>query len=72
MFPSRSADCCREYSLSDCSKGLEILWFPWCCRGGLNSRPLPYQGDALPLMRLENLPFPRLFHGDARLARDLE
>jgi hypothetical protein len=21
----------------------------WCCRGGLNSRPLPYQGSALPL-----------------------
>jgi hypothetical protein len=24
-------------------------WFPWCCRGGSNSRPLPYQGSALPL-----------------------
>src|SRR5690349_13452623 len=23
--------------------------FEWCCRGGLNSRPLPYQGSALPL-----------------------
>jgi hypothetical protein len=23
--------------------------FLWCCRGGLNSRPLPYQGSALPL-----------------------
>ncbi len=21
----------------------------WCCRRGLNSRPLPYQGSALPL-----------------------
>jgi hypothetical protein len=21
----------------------------WCCQGGLNSRPLPYQGSALPL-----------------------
>src|ERR1700730_2398340 len=21
----------------------------WCCRGGLNSRPPPYQGGALPL-----------------------
>ena len=23
--------------------------FVWCCRGGLNSRPRPYQGRALPL-----------------------
>ena len=22
---------------------------PWCCRTGLNCRPLPYQGSALPL-----------------------
>jgi hypothetical protein len=24
-------------------------WFPWCCQTGLNCRPLPYQGSALPL-----------------------
>src|SRR5205085_4224302 len=23
--------------------------FAWCCRCGLNTRPLPYQGSALPL-----------------------
>ena len=23
--------------------------FEWCCERGLNSRPLPYQGSALPL-----------------------
>ena len=27
----------------------DFLRFSWCCRGGLNSRPLPYQGSALPL-----------------------
>jgi hypothetical protein len=30
-----------------------IVWifqlFMWCCERGLNSRPLPYQGSALPL-----------------------
>src|SRR5229473_4577346 len=27
-----------------------IHWhFRWCCRTGLNCRPLPYQGSALPL-----------------------
>jgi integrase len=29
--------------------GKEIQRDAWCCRGGLNSRPLPYQGSALPL-----------------------
>jgi hypothetical protein len=24
-------------------------WLSWCCRKGLNFRPLPYQGSALPL-----------------------
>src|SRR5215813_11175779 len=24
-------------------------YFEWCCRTGLNCRPLPYQGSALPL-----------------------
>ena len=33
---------------------LELEWSDrtaekWCCRGDLNSRPLPYQGSALPL-----------------------
>ena len=27
----------------------DFLQLFWCCRGGLNSRPLPYQGSALPL-----------------------
>ncbi len=28
----------------------EAMWgFEWCCQRGLNSRPLPYQGSALPL-----------------------
>ena len=26
-----------------------IVWEEWCCQRGLNSRPLPYQGSALPL-----------------------
>jgi hypothetical protein len=30
-------------------KALFLRSFGWCCRGGLNSRPLPYQGSALPL-----------------------
>ena len=33
----------------DRSKVQKIRAFPWCCRGGLNSRPPPYQGGALPL-----------------------
>lgn len=66
MFPSRSADCCREDRRGNCAKAPEMLGFWWCCRGGLNPRPLPYQGDALPLWRLDNLPFPRIFHIEAR------
>src|SRR5690606_38483828 len=27
----------------------------WCCERGLNSRPLPYQGSALPLSYRSNL-----------------
>src|SRR5262245_14983092 len=27
----------------------ELVWLSWCCRTGLNCRPLPYQGSALPL-----------------------
>ena len=33
-------------------KRVKLLWqfdFSWCCRRDLNSRPLPYQGSALPL-----------------------
>jgi hypothetical protein len=26
-----------------------LEWAKWCCKRGLNSRPLPYQGSALPL-----------------------
>ena len=30
--------------------GFGVLWYcRWCCRTGLNCRPLPYQGSALPL-----------------------
>ena len=29
------------------TEGVKAL--EWCCRGGLNSRPRPYQGRALPL-----------------------
>src|SRR6266849_722448 len=28
---------------------LILRYFSWCCRTGLNCRPLPYQGSALPL-----------------------
>jgi hypothetical protein len=28
---------------------LEFICESWCCKRGLNSRPLPYQGSALPL-----------------------
>ena len=28
---------------------IDLLWEFWCCRGGLSSRPRPYQGRALPL-----------------------
>ena len=31
------------------SKSLDLKGFLWCCKGGLNSRPHPYQGCALPL-----------------------
>ena len=31
-----------------------IIDFKWCCMGGLNSRPLPYQGSALPLSYYSN------------------
>ena len=47
----------------------------WCCRGGLNSRPQPYQGCALPLsygsMMLEEAPSQQLNLGaaGARLSR---
>jgi FkbM family methyltransferase len=35
----KSADCWADPECLDC----------WCCRRGLNSGPLPYQGSALPL-----------------------
>ena len=31
------------------TKALENIGIKWCCEGGLNPRPLPYQGSALPL-----------------------
>ena len=34
---------------SNARKRFETQGFLWCCRRGLNSRPLPYQGSALPL-----------------------
>jgi hypothetical protein len=36
--------CLAPAPLTYCDQGCF-----WCCRGGLNSRPLPYQGSALPL-----------------------
>jgi hypothetical protein len=40
--------------------------FCWCCRTGLNCRPLPYQGSALPLSYGSRTAAPRL--KDLRLA----
>ena len=37
----------------------DFVWGNWCCRRGLNSRPLPYQGSALPLSYGSNLEYPR-------------
>ncbi len=37
----------------------EIASIFWCCRGGLNSRPPPYQGGALPLSYGSRNPGPR-------------
>src|SRR5256886_9795707 len=34
---------------SDQSRGLLWSAYPWCPWSGLNARPLPYQGSALPL-----------------------
>src|SRR5262245_33245994 len=31
------------------AKSLDLSGVGWCCRTGLNCRPLPYQGSALPL-----------------------
>jgi hypothetical protein len=42
----RSQVGCR---LGETTKCLDIRSFFWCCRTGLNCRPLPYQGSALPL-----------------------
>ncbi len=38
-----------QCSPKDKRQVLKFLGFFWCCERGLNSRPLPYQGSALPL-----------------------
>src|SRR3546814_2377844 len=39
----------KNQIFSACWVVLECRKEEWCCRGGSNSGPLPYQGSALPL-----------------------
>src|SRR3546814_1472202 len=39
----------KNQRFSACWVVLECRKEEWCCRGGSNSGPLPYQGSALPL-----------------------
>ena len=56
VWINRPSDCWSKsndlvYSVSTWSliQKLDAQMSEWCCRGDLNSRPLPYQGSALPL-----------------------
>src|SRR4029078_12460150 len=42
-----AAHCCETACVLTSSS--PVLALGWCCRRGLNSGPLPYQGSALPL-----------------------
>ena len=41
--------CSARLCVTRSAKCLCFHWNFWCCERGLNSRPLPYQGSALPL-----------------------
>jgi hypothetical protein len=48
--PGAAHDPQGDYQLSEKSKKVRTFkGFGWCCQRGSNSRPLPYQGSALPL-----------------------
>ena len=47
-----------------------ISLMKWCCEGGLNPRPLPYQGSALPLS-YRSLELAALCHTRKRVASRL-
>src|SRR5262245_62891488 len=53
VFMYCSVGNCREEIFA----AFKICWlqrFFWCCRCGLNTRPPPYQGGALPLSYASN------------------
>jgi hypothetical protein len=55
IFPRKLAELHHLFRVkawgkgSGVAKSADFFGVSWCCRGGLNSRPLPYQGSALPL-----------------------
>ena len=49
-----AARSCKDKAIQALENRLILLGFWWCCWGELNSRPLPYQGSALPLSYSSN------------------
>jgi hypothetical protein len=49
VHTQRRANECQSRTIYACKKLNVFRAFEWCCRCGLNTRPLPYQGSALPL-----------------------
>src|SRR3546814_7383407 len=48
VSPNSSRACAWEFSSKSVPR-TDFRYENWCCWGGLNSRPHPYQGCALPL-----------------------